>query len=50
MRTTSFSMSRLLLCLLLVWPLCTCGAIQQSLQDQANPRHHPFQTYGAGAG
>jgi hypothetical protein len=42
-------MTRVLLLLLLL-SLSTCSAIQQSLQDQADPRHHPFDSYGNGGG
>jgi hypothetical protein len=43
-------MLRSVLILLIVLPLCACGAVQRGLQDQTDPRYHPFHSYGNGAG
>jgi hypothetical protein len=43
-------MARLLSCLLLILSLAACAAVSQDLQGQADPRRHPFNSYGSGGG
>jgi len=30
--------------------LCACTAVDRGLRDQADPRYHPYPSYGAGSG
>jgi hypothetical protein len=41
------SAMRMLAVLSLLLTLAACAGIQAQLNDQADPRHHPFHSYGA---
>jgi hypothetical protein len=38
---------RLLAIVLLMLTLSACAAVQSQLDQQADPSHHPFHSYGA---